>query len=439
MNVCLATSTASGKSLAFMAVAGHLLASNPTARVLALYPARALVQDQIDRWQSFLRPLGVSTALIDGGVDTQARPNLLANNRVVLMTPDVAHAWLLGRAAAPENSRFLDGLRLLVLDEAHVYDGVFGTNMSFFLRRLTAVAGRYGTIVATATLGDASSFVARLTGQEFVILGPQEDGSVAPVREILLVRCVADDPFRIKAQLLERIAEEGLGRFLAFADSRRLVERLTVRASRRQLAPEADSEPADPDDEREEDQIAPPAPDEPTILPYRAGYEAEDRIRIQQALTEGRLSGVVSTSALELGLDIGEIDIVVLLNPPTSVKAFWQRLGRAGRAREGYCIVIDDRGLLAGTNESLRTYMARPLEPNWLYLDNQNVEVTVRQVRYAPVGLMYDLDLHGSAPTAASASTLVRNIEPLADAPMQWFNAMTGEARSLDAGLPDTR
>ena len=110
------------------------------------------------------------------------------------------------------------------------------------------------------------------------------------------------------------------------------------------------------------------------ILPYRAGYESDDREQIQQALESGELAGVVSTSAMELGLDIGAIDLTVLLSVPASVKAFWQRLGRAGRTRAGVCLLIDTQDALANSPSGLATYMRRPPEPNWLYLENRYIQ-----------------------------------------------------------------
>ena len=112
------------------------------------------------------------------------------------------------------------------------------------------------------------------------------------------------------------------------------------------------------------------------LLPYRAGYESEDRNRIQQALSSGQLRGVVSTSALELGLDIGEVNVVVLLTPPPSMKAFWQRIGRAGRKFEGQCLMLDTVGMASARPGGIRDYLKRPIEPNWLYLPNRFIQYT---------------------------------------------------------------
>jgi DEAD/DEAH box helicase domain-containing protein len=112
------------------------------------------------------------------------------------------------------------------------------------------------------------------------------------------------------------------------------------------------------------------------MLPYRAGYEAADRREIQRALEQGKLTGVVSTSALELGLDIGDMELIVLLDTPLTVKAFWQRIGRAGRRQAGVCLLIDSRGALGSGQGALARYMGRPLETSWLYLENRYIQYT---------------------------------------------------------------
>ncbi|MGQ4809257.1 hypothetical protein NKDENANG_02672 [Candidatus Entotheonellaceae bacterium PAL068K] len=119
-DLCLATPTASGKSLVFMTATADRLKRDPEARILALYPAKALIQDQLAKWKRALEPLSVTPGYIDGAVPTVDRPGLLEKHRVVLMTPDVAHAWLMSHLQKREVQGFLARLRLLILDEAHV-------------------------------------------------------------------------------------------------------------------------------------------------------------------------------------------------------------------------------------------------------------------------------------------------------------------------------
>lgn len=358
-DVCLATSTASGKSDVFMSLAADLLQRDATGRALALYPVRALIQDQIQKWKVLLDPHS-QPGFIDGSVPVPERSQVLQRHRVVLMTPDTLHAWFMSHLTDPQVEVFRKNLKLLILDEAHVYDGVFGTNMAFLLRRLEAVSSPFRLICTTATLDKPADFMQQLTGRDAAVLGVDEEGARISSKTILLAQC-ARDVFETSSRLLKSLANEHEGRFIAFADSRRMVERLTSAAYRQ-------FEPASA--EKREDE--PPA-DETfrRLLPYRAGYESEDRNLIQQALARGLLRGVVSTSALELGLDIGAVDLVVMLTRPPSMKEFWQRLGRAGRGGEGTCLLLDSAGAAPIPENSLPRYLQRPMEPNWLYLPNR--------------------------------------------------------------------
>ncbi len=351
-DLCLATPTASGKSLVFMTATADRLKHNPEIKTLALYPAKALIQDQLEKWTSALKPLGLAPGYIDGAVPTYERPRLLEEYRVILMTPDVAHAWLMSHLRQKEVRDFLTRLRLLILDEAHVYDGVFGTNMAYFVRRLLATSSIDRVISSTATIGEPGDFIERLTGRPPMVLNEEDNGAMSPRKTILLARPDSGKPFDRLVNLVQHVAQVGTSRFLAFADSRKMVEQLVAIGKR----PGGDP------------------PEELRILPYRSGYEEEDRQEIQKSLAGGDLAGVVSTSALELGLDIGEIDTVLLLSAPPSVKAFWQRLGRAGRKNEGLCLLVDDDGIITNSSTGLRGYLRKDPEPGWLYLENQYIQ-----------------------------------------------------------------
>jgi DEAD/DEAH box helicase domain-containing protein len=364
-DIVLASATASGKSLPFMAFAAHLAVQAPESRTLALYPARALIQDQLKKWREFLLPLDISFTYIDGGVPVAERSDRIARAQVVLMTPDVAHAWLMSNLHDLAMRKFLQQMKLLILDEAHVYEGAFGTNMAYLLRRLQVAAGAHQLICSTATLGEPANFVDQLTGRKPVAFGAEEDGAPAPGKTILRVS-PHGQPFDATANLLRAIAHSGAARFLAFADSRRQVEQFVAATIR--SGPDGDVSPAGQEDDPDRT-----VGTRPKVLPYRAGYERGDREQIQESLALGELAGVVATSALELGLDIGDIELVLLLDVPLSVKSFWQRIGRAGRRSPAVCIVIDRKNVLDHSG-GLAEYMARPVEHNWLYLDNKYIQ-----------------------------------------------------------------
>lgn len=367
-DVCLATSTASGKSLVFMAAATNLALSDSKALAIAVYPARALVQDQLEKWQSFCTPLGVRVGQIDGSVPVAQRASILTDSQVVVMTPDVIHAWLMNHSG--ENAANLGRLRLVVLDEAHSYNGVFGTNMAYLFRRLSVLSSPFQIIVSTATIGEPEAFIREVTGREVTIYKREDEGSQIPEKRIVLSQIGGQGSFDRLATLLRTLADTYEGRFLAFADSRKVVERLTAAAHRN---PNAVNPQIAGQDDADEPEISIPG----ILMPYRAGYEAADRSEIQSALANGHLRGVVSTSALELGVDIGDIDLVVLLNTPPSVQAFWQRFGRAGRrSRPGECLLLDDTGTIGSGAGGLAGYLGKPPEKNYLYLGNRYVQYT---------------------------------------------------------------
>lgn len=357
-DMALTTTTASGKSLIYMVAAAHMALQDPSARILALYPARALIQDQLGKWEDY-KSLGLSIGFIHGGVPQNLRRSILKKDRVILMTPDVAHAWLLRESGEPVVASFLDALALLILDEAHVYEGAFGTNMAYLLRRLESLSQKnYGIVTCSATLGDPKGFMKELTGRWHDCLTEEEDGSPVTKKTLFLLE---GEGLNKLGDLLTHLALQSSSPFLAFADSRKQVEQL-VSVSRRKN--QEDKTKGELDEEMEGVKSI--------ILPYRSGYEGKDRKEIQAQLKEGRLSGVVATSAFELGLDIGEINLVLLLTTPPSIKAFRQRIGRGGRSKPGIYIILDNRGLIL--SQGLKEYMKRTHEPNYLYLDNPYIQ-----------------------------------------------------------------
>ena len=373
-DVALSTSTASGKSLVFITAAMDILFKQPFAKILAFYPAKALIRDQIAKWEAATQGTFFGVGFIDGTVAVERRQEILKTKNVVLMTPDVAHAWMMSNLREKHIAKFRDALRLLILDEAHVYDGVFGTNMAYLLRRLDSVTKDHRVLCSTATLGRPSDFVYQLTGRRTVAVGQDDDGSGAPQRHVLLAK---DPGYDRLVELLKRLAVVDGGRFLAFSDSRKMVEQVVAATMRVEAPPTTEeSEEDEPEDDVDETPSESEFGGRPRILPFRAGYEAEDAKEIQNALSYGKLGGVVSTSAMELGLDIGEIDLVVMLGVPPSVKAFWQRLGRGGRRRDGVCLVIDTKGAIISSEDGLSKYIAKTLEPSWLYLENRYLQYT---------------------------------------------------------------
>jgi len=408
-DVCLATGTASGKSLVFMTLADDLLSGSPMTRVLALYPMKALIEDQHLKWRQHFAQTDIHVAFIHGGVPVAQRWTLLENARVVLMTPDIVQAWVLSNLRDPRMQRWLAGLGLLVVDEAHAYEGVFGTNAAYLFRRLEAAARPFRLVASTATISDAGGFIRALTGRDVEVVGPDAESSPLPARRFVLCRPLdeqAQAPERA-ARLMQALTRRASGCTLAFADSRKTVER--VLRALDHLSDNDKSVVADASAEVAR-RIA-----TGTVLPYRSGYEDDDRRTIQQALSRGEVRGVVATSALELGIDIGDIDVTVLLNVPSTIKAFRQRIGRAGRCggpgTTALCILVDEHGALPNAAGALQGYLARGVEPSRLYLDNRFVMYghalcAAREAQQSP---RYDRSAFATLPRHELFNALVDN------------------------------
>ena len=359
-NVVISTGTASGKSLIFQLYSMHRLLSGMNSRVLVFYPLRALTSDQLGSWKEIAKTAGLGRNAVDlifGGVPEQEREQKLKNSRVVLMTPDVCQSWLMRRLDSEVVRSFLADVALMVIDEAHVYESVFGSNSAYLFRRLLAArrrltargsqVGRLQVVAATATIDNPVEHMRTLVGMDFSVVAEEENGAPRSVRRILHVD--APETNRGGESLLQQLLSgihtlPETHRFIAFMDSRQGVERV-VRAL-----------------------------DQEEIKPYRSGYENYDRISIQTGLKNKTLHGVVSTSALELGIDIADMDIGLNLGEPVSRKSFHQRLGRIGRHGPGVFLVVAPRNAFAKYGEGLQQFYESSVEPSLLYLGNRFVQ-----------------------------------------------------------------
>ena len=277
-DICLATSTASGKSLVYIALAADMILRDTYSRVFAFYPARALIQDQLEKWEAVLTPLNLSFGFIDGSLPVPKRNAVLDQSRVVLMTPDVAHAWLMSNLKDRVIRSFLRNIKLLILDEAHTYEGVFGTNMAYFIRRLRAVSKPQRIITSTATLHNPSKFVYQLTGRQPRSFGPEADGSATPPKTILLVKKALGQSFECMVSLLKNLAESYHGKFLAFCDSRRVVEQIVMALKRSANQSAKSDKHIDQAGIHQESGINAKQKNivkTSKVLPYRAGYESD--------------------------------------------------------------------------------------------------------------------------------------------------------------------
>ena len=351
-NVVVSTGTGSGKSHIFRALAFHKTGLAPKSRTLVFYPQKALAADQMRGWWQMARDLDLSESVvgrIDGSVPPKDRETILKAARIVVMTPDVCHAWLMFRLARPIVREFVGSLSLLVMDEAHTLEGVFGSNFAFLVRRLMAarehlVNGRepIQMVATSATMSDPGRHMALLTASPFTAVDHERDGSPQHSRTIAHIGCQGGEETHVAGELHDRLLQgKGGGAFITFLDSRRGVETLALESGTA------------------------------AVLPYRAGYDEEDRARIEQSLQEGQLKGVISTSALELGIDVQHLKVGINVGVPTTRKSYRQRLGRVGRNSPGVFLIVAPPQAFLGFGTSLREYHKMSVEPSYLYLDNR--------------------------------------------------------------------
>lgn len=362
-NVVVSTGTASGKSLIFGSYAFHQYLLDKDSRTLIFYPLKALVADQYEGWLQQAKELELEKSIIgriDGSVHMSERDEILGKARIVIMTPDVCHAWLMSNLANPVCKEFVRNLKLIVLDEANTLEGVFGSNFSFLFRRIQAARNSLiaakerrhdiKVIAATATISNPSEHLNMLTGMEFESIGEDEDGSPQFERTCFHIASPLGDEMTIARKLqinfLESVQEGGM---ITFVDSRKGVEMLAV-ASNRELK-----------------EIMP----HQEVLPYRAGIDSEDRKNIEKRLRKGSLRGVVSTSALELGIDIPHLVIGMNVSVPPTRKSYRQRLGRIGRGSKGVFIIIAEQNAFSKYGTTFQQYHDLSVEPSYLYLDNR--------------------------------------------------------------------
>ena len=365
-NVVISTGTASGKSLIFRSAAFNRALINPEERTLVFYPLKALAADQLIGWQDAARLLQLPDELIgkiDGAVRIDKREEILKSARIMIMTPDVCHAWMMSNLANPTIKDFLRNLGLIILDEAHTLEGVFGSNFALLFRRILAARNsllitdkrskKPVIIAATATISNPGKHLQSLTGMAFTSVSYEDDGSPHYYRRCVHVASPPGEEMRLaKAIQVSLLADSNKGGFITFVDSRKGVELLAV-ASNRQLQEILPSE---------------------EVLPYRAGLDSEDRKHLEKQLKKGKLRGIISTSALELGIDLPHLQVGINIGVPATRKAYRQRLGRVGRSGPGIFLIVAEPNAFTRFGTTFREYHNMSVEPSYLYLDNRFIQ-----------------------------------------------------------------
>ena len=334
-NVVIVTPTASGKTLCYNAPVLDAILRDPSTRALYLFPTKALAQDQLAELHQLAEivdaqghgQIGVFT--YDGDTPQDARRSIRGRAHVVLSNPDMVHSGILPHH--PRWAKLFENLKFVVIDELHTYRGVFGSHLGNILRRLQRVCRHYGSnptfICSSATIANPRDLAERLTGSSFELV--DQSGAPRGEKYFLFV-----NPPVINAQLgirrsylaeTRRVAIEFLKRglqLIVFAQSRLSTELLTTYMKEAFQGPPGTSvaKGAGPD----------VRPDD-VIRGYRGGYLPLRRREIERGLRSGEVRCVVSTNALELGIDIGALDVAVMAGYPGTIAGTWQRAGRAGR------------------------------------------------------------------------------------------------------------
>lgn len=325
-DVVVVTGTNSGKTMCYNLPAIQWSLAEPAARMFYLFPTKALAQDQLGKLDELIPGPQIKAATYDGDTSPGQRSSIRRMAHIVLTNPDMLHVGIL---PGHENwTRFLKSLRLIVLDEMHVYRGVFGSHVANIIRRLLRLCEwhrSYPQIIAcSATIGNPDDLFEKLTGRKALLI--DQDGSPKARRTFIFwnppeigegVRMSANV---VTSEIVGTLAESGL-RSLAFNRSRIGAE-LVLRYTRGRLKNGGLVDPA-------------------KIESYRAGYTAKERRQIEKGLFKGDLLALSATNAMELGVDVGGLDAVVMNGYPGTISSFFQQAGRAGRGtRDGLAIMV---------------------------------------------------------------------------------------------------
>jgi DEAD/DEAH box helicase domain-containing protein len=375
------TPTASGKTLCYNAPVLHAILQDPSSRALYLFPTKALAQDQLAELQAMCEAIDresgeqIGVFTYDGDTPQDARRTIRSRAHLVLSNPDMLHSGILPHH--PRWAKLFENLRYVIIDELHAYRGVFGSHLCNVLRRLRRICGHYGSnpvfLCSSATIANPRELAERLTEQPFELV----DKSGAPRGEKYFVFVnppVVNHQLGIRRSYLgetRRVASEFLKRnlqLIVFAQSRLSTEILTT-----YLKDDFEGMPGAPE----------------RIRGYRGGYLPLRRREIEKGLREGAVRAVVSTNALELGIDIGALDVSVMAGYPGTIAATWQRAGRAGR-RTGRSAAV-----MVASSAPLDQFVVRnpsyffDASPERALIDPDNLHILVDHIKCATFELPF--------------------------------------------------
>lgn len=390
-DLVVVTGTNSGKTLCYNLPVLHRLIEEPMAHAIYLFPTKALAQDQLGKIEELTTGLGIRSATYDGDTSPSQRGMIRKNAQIVLSNPDMLHIGILPQYESW--LKFLRSLKFIVIDELHAYRGVFGSHVAGILRRLLRLCEWQGSrpqlIGCSATVADPLNQFKSLTGRDALAI--DQDGSPSGRRCTLcfsppLGGSESTSPNRLTSQILGDLIEAEF-KCLAFCRTR-LGAEVVLRQSREVLVDRS----IDPE----------------RVESYRAGYSPAERRSIEQRLFKGELSALTTTNAMELGVDVGGLDAVIINGYPGTLSSFRQQAGRAGR----------------GERPGLTVFIARedPLEQFLVTHPQELVSGAVEHVALNPAN-----------PQILSQQLLCAAYErPLSHADLEFFGDQTGAlAQSL--------
>jgi DEAD/DEAH box helicase domain-containing protein len=336
-NVIIATATASGKSLCYTVPVLQRLQEKPAARALYLFPTKALAHDQTAETNAIIAAgkLPIAVNSYDGDTPRSQRSKIRAGSGILISNPDMLHAGILPYHTGWRG--LFSNLEFVVLDEIHAYRGIFGSHVANVLRRLRRICHFYGSdpqfICASATIANPREHAERLVEAPFVLIDESQNGAPTGEKQFILYNPpIIDEALGLRASTMIAARDTAVT-FLAedvqtilFARTRQSVELLLSYLR---------------------DEIAYRGWEDTAVTGYRGGYLPLERREIEHNLRTGQLRGVVATNALELGIDIGELDAAVIAGYPGSIASTWQQAGRAGRrADQSAAVLIAGNGPL---------------------------------------------------------------------------------------------
>ncbi len=408
-NVVITTSTASGKTLGFLLPVLQQILKNPLTRAVFLYPTKALASDQYRALAPVLEYFGpgrISAGVYDGDTMPAERSRIRKSANIILTNPEMLNSAFLPNHSKHGFDFIFSNLKYIVIDELHSYRGAFGAHLTNIFRRMKRICNYYQSapqfLCSSATIANPVELAEKICGSAFVLIS--KDGSPAPEKEYRIIQPPQikgsnDKVYGRKAasavasELICQLVEEGR-HFITFAKSRRNVE-VILKESRDKLDAAAFLSSGHSE----------------SIAGYRGGYTPLERKEIERKMLSGELTGLVSTNALELGIDIGRLDSTVLAGYPGTRASFWQQTGRAGRNGER-CV-----NYLILANQPFDQYIA--IDPEWLFsresenaiVDPDNLLIELAHVRAAAAEMPLTMDDIGLFPDLGEIIPVLLNAE----------------------------